>query len=164
MPSICLTTDSSPIGHGLPNGDVITEEQLSKMLKINQGPISVSRGPNGTYRSIDHTKYRIQLNLNEADFIIISAMDYYQDRPDIVFELEIQGYLPHTGNQEDRAKIANMLRAGILLGKGPTWWYAFGPISTKYIQEICIKTPSGDYLPGETVDEFIEGRKRTNQW
>lgn len=159
--AVCLTTDSSPEGHGLPDGREITELESSFL------PAFYNDKNSGKLYSIDHTKFRIEISLALNDENLIKFDSYHGQR--LIRAAELAAYFPtsHTNLVSDRdlLKVNSMLNEQPAKRKGATWWYYIAPFPVTKIQAISfrsntdrtsyLRTPSVEYLQSLLHKEMV---------
>ncbi len=150
--AVCLTTDPSPDGHGLPDGREISELESSFFSAFYKNSIS------GKLYSVDHTKFRIEISLNLNDVNLVKFDSYHGE--ELVQAAEVTAYFPTTHTKLIRdnewAKVDSMLNEQPAKRKSATWWYYLAPIPVAKIQAISfrsntdrtsyLRTPSVEYL------------------
>lgn len=121
LKSVCLTTDLSPEGHGLPDGRKITDKQA---LVFGHRCFTIN---NKTY-CLNHREFRLKINPQNLD--IIAAVDFHLNDMFMIKLLAASAYYPH-GEAEEQVhleEIAKMVKDPTFLGKSPTWYYCLQDI------------------------------------
>jgi hypothetical protein len=137
---ISLTTDQDPEGHGLPDGRRITSAQAKALPKFER--IGSAR------YCEDATRYRLKLLLDSTDASLVHAPDYYRNAlPHVYSVLEAKAYFPVDviPPDEPMKKMIRDIQAGLVPGKGSTWWYYFGQITLDSSSTLEEKTTPNTY-------------------
>lgn len=135
--TISLTTDSSNLGHGLPDGREISAQQAQSLPHHSSG---------GKFYCHNHTLYRLSLELKEVNFHLIRATKYHD--PQLLLALDIAAWDPCGGAMDDLKllEIARKLASGDLPRKSATWWYYTKDVPISQIRSIERLDPNGDYV------------------
>jgi hypothetical protein len=141
--AVSLTTDSSSVGHGLPDGRKIKDGEITKL--------PIKKDESGSLVCADHTEIRFTLRLPDTEPRLISASNFYSGNPAMLYALEISGYFPIEASisESDQHEVELAIATGKLIGKGGTWWYFFDVIPCEWILVICEKRSDGFYHPIE---------------
>lgn len=118
--AVSLTSDTDPIGHGLPDGRVITPAQAQVVQSTNVG---------GILRCIDATECRIEIEVERADPRLFHAPGYYS--PKMLRAVEVSAYFPvqsYVSTPELR-KAEKAFRNRTWIPKGPTWYFYQGALA-----------------------------------
>lgn len=154
-PAVCLTSDTSPIGHGLPDGREVTPIEASRLQRCFFR--------NDRYFSHDHTFVRMTINIPYANEELVFVPTLFRECPEELFGLDVGGYLPcstpHSASKQQIEMIGNLLKSGRLECKSKTWWYYFGEIPLHWVTEIGLRIGPQQYV-SETRDVFLEQWKR----
>lgn len=138
---VSLTSDTDPSGHGLPDGRVITSEQAKGLPRyVRSGKKKLSE---------DATEYRIDLELDDQDPLLVYAPTFYANAAPMVLEvLEGKGYFPIDSipPNHELKKVIDDIANGSLLGKSKTWWYYLGTIALPDTLVIFQRDDKGDFL------------------
>jgi len=139
---VSLTSDESPIGHGLPDGREISKDCAERLAyRINR---------NGKYFCQDHTKFRLEIHIREDDEDLIYLPDLMREKSELLDSMEVSGYHPMHSGQDDFGKILFetllQIKNGFLDGKSKTWWVYKNPIPIRWIHEVRMTLPSGDFV------------------
>lgn len=134
---ISLTSDPDPVGHGLPDGRPITQQQAQQI------PHALI---NGQLYCHDHTAVRLTIDFNANDPHLIKA-DLYHSADDL-WGLDIAGYHPDYKELPDDLLFPTfgMLKQGVIPRKSPTWWYYKERILVSRIAMIEIRDAHGTYV------------------
>lgn len=144
--AVCLTSDESQSGHGLPDG---REIWLKRAVELN-----VVQECEGEPFSANHTKYRIKITIPDNDPNLIYLPTLLAAWPDLLRIMQVTAYYPYTGLQSLQ-KGLDLLETGRLKGKAHTWWYYLGAIPLDWFVEIGSQMTGDFYMP-ETPDKFQE--------
>lgn len=137
-PGICLTSDTSCIGHGLPDGREITYEQAQRLIYFTRGGNSSNK-----YYCVDNTKYRIAIDTKKIS--TIDAATYYKKNPLLLSILEVRGYYP-IGEPDYSSPLLGE-------GKAKTWFICFDEIQMDSFLTIGVAHSFDQYYE-TSVDEF----------
>ncbi|HCB3585622.1 TPA: hypothetical protein SLG96_001011 [Citrobacter koseri] len=110
--SVCLTTDFSPEGHGLPDGRVLTDKQA---LVFAHRCFSI----NNKKYCLNHREFRLTINPENLD--MISAIDFHLNDNFIIKVLAATAYYPHAETEATQhfETMARMVQDPTFLGKSP---------------------------------------------
>jgi len=134
---VSLTSDTDPVGHGLPDGRPISWEQAEHLSH---------EVIDGLPHCWDHTKCRLTIEFEDRDPNLVWAISHHS--PEELQGLEISAYHPVdlVLSDSDLLSTAMELNVGMLDHKARTWWYYKTPIPTSRIAAIEVRDPSGRYV------------------
>lgn len=117
--AVSLTTDPDPIGHGLPDGRVITAAQAQSLISVNSG---------GILRCVDATACRIQLDIDKSDSRLFYALAFYS--PQVLRAVEVSAYFPlqSTVSTPQLREAEQAFKKGWWRPKGSTWYFYQGQL------------------------------------
>lgn len=148
---VCLTSDISPIGHGLPDGREVTPIEADLLQRV------CYRGDK--YFSLDHTFVRLKVNIPDANEKLVYVPPLFSRNPGALLRLDVAGYLPCTtieiASEEQLTVIVESFKSGHLERKSKTWWYFFGEIPLSWVTEIGLRVGHLQYA-SETRDVFLD--------
>lgn len=138
--AVNLTTDPSPIGHGLPDGREISNDEATFL--------DWHREKDGKNFCANHTKYRVEIILPDSA-ILVSARQFHSAQPAVLYALEIAGYFPTKKDLTDDELFQGRsgLADGTFLGKADTWWYYFDEIPVQAFLSVSVRDHFGQFLP-----------------
>lgn len=138
--AVNLTTDSSPEGHGLPDGREISNEEA-----VIFGGYSENEGKKFC---ADHTKYRIEIELPVSQYLV-AAKQFHQSQPLVLTALELKGYFPTKQDLTDAELLLSQvgIANGSIIGKSDTWWYYFNEIPVRAFTCVSVRDPLGQFWP-----------------
>lgn len=134
---VSLTSDTDPLGHGLPDGRSISWEQAEHLSH---------EVIDGVAHSWDHTRVRLTVAFEDGDLDLVRAAVYHNENE--LLELDISAYNPvdHYIPDINLLLTARDFSLGLLVRKSPTWWYYKRPIPVSRIEAIAIRDASGKYV------------------
>jgi hypothetical protein len=143
-----LTTDLAPDGHGLPDGRLITQAQAEHLGAFTNSPEGI--------RCVDHTKYRIAIDIPEEDPALVSFLALYGAQERFVLASDLSAHCPVETEVSDRrlAELLALFKRQPVMKKSSTWWFYRGAaIPVHWVVEVGVKG-DGRYwcVP---PDEFI---------
>lgn len=149
--AVSLTSDESPIGHGLPDGREISKQCAERLdYYINR---------NDKYFCLDHTQFRLEIHIRKDDEDLIYLPDFLGGQSEVLDVLEATGYHPMLSGQANTGKTLfdtlSSIKAGHLAGKAKTWWIYKNRIPINLIQEVRVNHPSGCFLFG-SIQQLIQ--------
>lgn len=149
--AVSLTSDESPIGHGLPDGREISKQFAEKL------GYCIYR--NDKYYCVDHTQFRLEIHIRKDDENLIYLPDFLGGQSELLDVLEASGYHPTLSGQTDIGKTLfdtlSSIKSGHLGGKAKTWWIYTNEIPINWIQEVRVTHPSGCFLFG-SIQQLIQ--------
>lgn len=156
--AVCLTSDSNPNGHGLPDG---------REVNLDEGdPRQGVYLRDGKYFSLDHTLVRLKINIPVTNEKLVYVPPLFDKCPEMLFKLDIGGYLPCTllesASKDQLMTIVESFRSGCLERKSQYWWYYFGEIPFTWVTEIGFRVGHLQYI-SEKRDVFLNQWKREIQ-
>lgn len=134
--AVSLTSDTDPIGHGLPDGRVITAEQAQVVQSTNVG---------GILRCIDATECRIEVEVEREDARLFHAPAFYS--PKVLRAVEVSAYFPlqsYVSTPEVR-QAERAFRDRMWKPKGPTWYFYQGALTLSKFT-VQRRQANGQYL------------------
>jgi hypothetical protein len=138
--AVCLTTDTSPVGHGLPDGRVITMNEANTLGHYSQ--------INNVLHCLDFTKYRLKLSISDLDEKLFQASEVHSTAE--LIAMDVTAYFPTKIGRdladEDFKSVLSDFEVGLKIRKSSTWWYYFSPIPRELICEVATLSAVG-YLP-----------------
>lgn len=138
--AVCLTTDPSSIGHGLPDGREISDAVAERLNEFRLGD-------DGRKYCRKHTMYRIEIELADDNPMLVTAISYHSLDLDFLKFLEVLGYFPvaeSISNLDYKQGQKNILN-GTWIGKSATWMYYFAEIPVLNFLSIGVQNSTGSY-------------------
>lgn len=134
---VSLTSDTDPVGHGLPDGRPISSKQAKHLSH---------RIIDGVPHCWDHTKFRLTIALEDHDPNLVRAVNHHAAEE--LLGLDISAYHPEDLHPPDLTflLIARGISTGTLVRKSPTWWYYKRSIPVSRIVAIEARDASGTYV------------------
>lgn len=129
---VSLTTDPSRLGHGLPDGRVITQAQAKVLRGYTKGE--------GVMRCVDHTKYRLCLEIDDRDPNLLSFLKLFEKHPEFVLAVDISAHWPTDAavTDEQLNEAVALFGCNPKLRKSPTWWFYLKDIPISSIIEVGV--------------------------
>jgi hypothetical protein len=131
-----LTTSPSCIGHGLHLGQRLRPD----LIQALPSTVWVKKNPKDPtdIRLLDHSAYRLEIELEPSDSKLQSATDYYAKNPRLLKNLALTGYNPLFDYLTDRERslYSALFASGDLQDMSPTWYYYFDDISVFKVKSI----------------------------
>lgn len=147
---VCLTSDTNPIGHGLPDGREISSFEVSAHKGASYR--------NGRYFSADHTAVRMKICIPACDENLEYVPTLFIEHPMRLLSLDIGGYFPYTPTEaiprENLLEILLRFNSGLLEKKSMTWWFYRRAIPFAWVTEIGFRQEHLEYVSG-TREEFL---------
>jgi len=146
--AVSLTTDRSPVGHGLTTGEVVTGEVLRRLAE-NQ-PNYDGRDP---LTLPDRRKFRLALDIDYKDELLLSWKQYRKSIKGTSYwerAMAMSGYLPLGQTSYSDSEFKRLLSgfgSNAKPSKAPTWYFYFGLIPTSAITLVEERTVGGAYIP-----------------
>lgn len=151
-----LTTSPSCIGHGLPFGQKLSEDIFKKAPSTT----FVWKNPDDPtdIRLLDHSKFRLEIELDEQDLKLQSATAYYAKNLKLLKNLALTGHDPLL---DCRSKLEQeMCRAAFISGNiedmSRTWYYYFDEIPATKIKSISVASVFDVYDATMPFFEWVE--------
>lgn len=148
---VCLTSDTNPIGHGLPDGREVTPGEADLLQRVHYH--------DGKCFSLDHTFVKLKINIPDTDEKLVYVPPLFSKCPGTLLRQDISGYLPCTtmeaASEEQLMMIIESFKSGRLERKSKTWWYYFGEIPLAWVTEIGLRVGHLQYV-SETRDVFLD--------
>lgn len=138
--AVCLTTDMSPEGHGLPDGRELTEKQA---LVFAHRCLTVK---NQKY-CLNHREFRLTIS---PDYLnIVSANDFHRGNTFFIKVMAATAYYPHAETEEieNLTAVENNIRDPEFRGKSLTWRYCLQDIPLASLIKIEQLSIDGSYQP-----------------
>lgn len=136
--AVSLTSDVSGVGHGLPDGRAITQEQAHKLGAYTESELGI--------KCVDHTKYRLAVEIAD-DPALVSFLDLYGNDEAFVLATDMSAHSP-TDIHVSTARIIELLQMferDPKMRKSPTWWFYKGKLPVNWVVEVGIWS-GVDYL------------------
>lgn len=133
---VSLTTSSSCVGHGLHLGQRLSDD----LIQTIPSTVWVKRNPKdlNDIRLLDHSAYRLEIEIESSDPLLQSATDYYAKNSRLLENLALTGYNPLFNYVTDSQKniYLTLFLNGHLQDMSATWYYYFSDISVCKIKSI----------------------------
>lgn len=144
--AVSLTTDIDPLGHGLPNGEVLTQTQANK-VKLGW------KDQQGQLRALVATKWRLDFDIPATDPTLKKASQYHTKKD--LLGLQIAALLPyaHEPSALEIAQTSAKIATGAILSKSDTWWVYLGDLPLSLCVGAASELPNGQWHRG-TLAEF----------
>lgn len=156
--AVNLTTDTSPVGHGLPDGREISLNEAKCFGWYIE--------KNGKKYCANHTRYRIEINLPDSE-MLVPAKQFHSASPVVLEALEIAGYFPTNKNFTDAELLQGRrgLADGTFCGKSDTWWYYFAEIPVQTFSGVSVLNQFGEYVSMNSLDFSVlqQGNRQDRQ-
>lgn len=151
-----LTTSPSCIGHGLHLGQKLSAKIVQKLpstVWVRRSPIDPTN-----IQLLDHSAYRLEIELDPHDSLLQSATEYYIQNPRLLKNLALTGHNPLFDYLTDRERslyLAAFL-SGELKDMSPTWYYYFDDIAVSKIKSISKASSFDAYNQSHPYAELLE--------
>lgn len=136
-PVVWLTTDPKSEGHGLTNGDLMSESDARYVERVD------GQWPKNLYTT-DKTRVRLTYELpSEVCELLIRFTDFCEDYPNgrlFAKSMGISGYVK--AEDLDDQEFLQWFKTET---KESTWWISGKPISTEYVTAVDVKDDIGNF-------------------
>lgn len=144
--AISLTSSDSPVGHGLPDGRILSEAEFDYLRKY--APYGFRFVPLGDnkFACLDHTSMRLRFSLDEIQkFGLRKAMDYYSHAK-TMDKMAVTAYLASSPwSDVNINRVVAEIRNGKLQRKDHTWWLCLSQIPADMIKSVGVKSGDNAY-------------------
>lgn len=147
-----LTTDARPEGHGLPDGSVITEEQVKVLgyrVLENDQPVS-----------LNHRAFRLRIAIPDDDARLVRFLDLPGITETFTLAADITAYMhvPET-DPERLLQVEREIRQKLARHpsdrKSGSWLIYKGDLPLELVKAVAYRLPDGRYNEG-TLQQFLD--------
>ncbi len=151
-----LTTSPSCIGHGLHLGQKLS----ATLIQTLPSTVWVKRNPQdlADIHLLEHSAYRLEVELESDDYLLQSATDYYKHNPRLLKTLALTGHNPLFDYLTEREKNHYLFAFlnGELQDMSSTWYYYFDDIVASKIKSISRASSFDVYSQALSCAEWLE--------